>query len=266
MLITSRPTANEFYSKFKFNRSVEIIGFTEERIENYVKKFCQKHVRDDLDDLKAKIWNHIKSFSDLLNSCYIPVNCWIVVTILFESYKDPTNETDALPATLTELYQAAVIYFDKHHFRKVGGQPYKKATEKLQSLAFKGIEPKQLIFDIESFDEQMKQSGLLNSLSNPHSQAQTKFCFIHLTIQEFLAAKHVIEMFSPEEINQFIFSHIKSSKWELVLQFIAGLLGREIEMFQKSHYKDCVWAFGKALSLHQRTVCFIQQRITLHCL
>ena len=247
VVVTSRPTAHKFYSKFKFDRTVEIVGFTEDRIEEYVTKFCKSH---DQDDLKPIIWNHIKSSSDLLNSCYIPVNCWIVVTILFERVQaDPTNEIESLPTTLTDLYQAAVTHLDENHFRKIGGQSSEEAIKKLQSLAFKAIEPMQLIFDSKSFDEQMKQSGLLNSLSNPHSQAQTQFCFIHLTIQEFLAAKHVIKMFSPKEIKKFIFSHIEEPKWHLVLQFIAGLLGKEIKMFQKDRYKDCVLAFAKSFEL-----------------
>ena len=247
VVVTSRPTAHKFYSKFKFDRTVEIIGFTEDRIEEYVAKFCNSH---DQDDLKPIIWNHIKSSSDLLNSCYIPVNCWIVVTILFERVQaDPTNEIESLPTTLTDLYQAAVTHLDENHFRKIGGQSSEEAIKKLQSLAFKAIESMQLIFDSKSFDEQMKQSGLLNSLSNPHSQAQTHFCFIHLTIQEFLAAKHVIKMFSPKEIKKFIFSHIEEPKWHLVLQFIAGLLGMEIKMFKKDRYKDCVLAFAKSFEL-----------------
>ena len=190
IVATSRPTAHKFSSKFNFDRTVEIIGFTEDRIEEYVTQFCHSHERNDL---KLKIWNHIKSSSDLLNSCYIPVNCWIVVTILFESVQaDPTNEIESSPTTLTELYEAAITHLDENHFRKVRGHSSIEAIKKLQSLAFKGIEPMQLIFDSKSFDKQMKQSGLLNSLSNPHSQAQTQFCFIHLTIQEFLAARHVI--------------------------------------------------------------------------
>ena len=248
VLVTSRPTANQFYSKFKFDRTVEIIGFTEARIEEYITKFCQSH---NGDDLKPKIWNHIQSSSDLLNSCYIPVNCWIVVTILFESLEDPQNEIDALPTTLTDLYQAAVAHFGKEHFRKFDRHSSEEATKKLQSLAFKGIEPMQLIFDNALFDEEMKQSGLLNSLSNPYSQVQTQFCFIHLTIQEFIAAKHVIESFNPEEIKEFISSHLNNGKWHLVLQFIAGLLGKQIKMLKKDRreVKDCVLAFAESFEL-----------------
>ena len=269
VLVTSRPTANQFYSKFKFDRTVEIIGFTEARIEEYITKFCQSHNRDALE---PKIWNHIQSSSDLLNACYIPVNCWIVVTILFDRLKYPRDEISALPATLTELYQAAVTYFDDNHFRKLDTQSKAKeeakeeATKELQRLAFKGIEEMQLIFKKKHFDEEMKRSGLLNSLSNPYSQVQTQFCFIHLTIQEFLAAKHVIESFNPEEIKEFICSHINSGKWHLVLQFIAGLLGEEIGTSKKDRrkVKDCVLAFAESFECTSEDgVFFVNDSYTL---
>jgi hypothetical protein len=43
VLVTSRPTANELYSRFTFDRIVEIIGFTSDKIEEYVRKFCDSH-------------------------------------------------------------------------------------------------------------------------------------------------------------------------------------------------------------------------------
>ncbi len=224
VLVTSRPTANELYSRFTFDRTVEIIGFTSDKIEEYVSKFCENHERIDL---KPKIWKYIKSSADLLRLCYIPVNCFIVSTILFECLSDPRKDTDALPTTLTELYQAAIAHFDKHHHQKLHGQSSEKAIKKLQSLAYNGIVRGQLVFDKKLFDEQMKRSGLLNSLSNPYSQVQTQFCFIHLTIQEFLAAKHVTETFTPKKIKKFFFSHIERGEWHLVLRFIAGLLGKK---------------------------------------
>ena len=94
------------------------------------------------------------------------------------------------------------------------------------------MEHRRLVFSGELFDEQMQRSGLLNRLSNPIYPIQTQFCFIHLTIQEFLAARHVIESFAPEEITEFITTHIESGKWHLVLQFIAGLLGKKIKILR----------------------------------
>ena len=157
VLVTSRPTANDFYSKLPFERTVEILGFTSGEIQTYVRKFCDNKNRSDLEQ---KIWNHIESSSDLLNLCYIPVNCWIVSTILFECASDPRKDTGALPTTVAELYQSAIKHLDKHHNRKLPGQSSEEAIKKLQLLAYYGIEPMQLVFDEESFDEEMKNSGL----------------------------------------------------------------------------------------------------------
>ncbi len=246
VLVTSRPTANEFYSKLSFDRSIEIIGFTRAKIEEYVSRFCDNI---DRDDLKPKIWNHIQSSSDLLNLCYIPVNCFIVCVTLSGCLNDPRNATGALPTTLTKLYQTATNHFASHHNRNLDETSSEQTLEKLQELAFHGIERGQLVFNKKSFNELMKRSGLVNSLSNPVFPIQTQFCFIHLTIQEFLAARHVTETRTADEIEGFISTHIKDSKWYLVLQFLAGLLGEKMKM-SDSDYQHCIFAFVTCLASH----------------
>ena len=119
-----------------------------------------------------------------------------------------------------------------------------KKQKETPVISIQRIEPMQLIFNKISFDIEVKQSGLLNSLSNPYSQVQTQFCSIHLTIQELLAAKHVVKSFHPEEIKEFISSHINSGKWRLVLQFIAGLLGKEIKILKKRLLQGQGLCFG----------------------
>ena len=247
VLVTSRPTADDFYSRLDFDRNVEIIGFTSDKIEEYVSRFCDNN---NTSDLSTKIWNHIKSSSEVLNLCYIPVNCFIVcITLSGCLSTNPRNETDALPTTLTELYQTAVDHFGKHHHRNADrNSTTHEALKKLQRLAFLGMESGQLVFNQKLFDEQMKNSGLLNSLSNPIFPLRTQFCFIHLTIQEFLAARHVTETFARPEIKTFISDHVESGKWHLVLQFIGGLLGMKIKNFERK-YKDCVFAFAESLEV-----------------
>ncbi|XP_028413219.1 NACHT, LRR and PYD domains-containing protein 3-like [Dendronephthya gigantea] len=262
ILVTTRPTASD-YSKLRFDRTVEIIGFTSEKIEHYVIKFCENHNRSYL---KPEMWNHINSSSDLLNLCYIPVNSFIVSTVLFKYFTDRSNETAVLPTTLTELYQAAIKHFDKDHYRKTDGPSSKMVVKNLQSLAYKGILHGQLVFNEELFDEEMRRSGLLNKLSNPiHPAIQEQFCFIHLTVQEFLAAKHVTEKQSLEEIKNFICSNVKDGKWHLVLQFIAGILGQKIKTCGEEYqrFKDCVLAFAESFRVDEGELAFGADYVSL---
>lgn len=246
IVVTSRPTADSFYSRLNFDRSVEIIGFTSDKIEQYVSRFCENN---DRSDLKTKIWDHITSSSDLLNLCYIPVNCFIVCVTVSGCLSHPDNCTGSLPTTLTELYSAAIDHFAVYHNRNLD-QTSSNTIEKLRDLAFRGIENGQLVFKQELFDAQMKVSGLVNSLSNPIFPVRTQFCFIHLTIQEFLAAQLVIETLAPNAMVKFISDHINSGKWHLVLQFLAGLLGEKSKMFA-SDYHECTMSFAKGLTFQE---------------
>ena len=249
VLVTSRPTAENFFSSFDFDRTVEIIGFTPNKVEQYVTRFCANNNRTDL---KPKIWSHINSSSELLNLCYIPENCYIVCFALSGFFIHPKNYTSALPTTLTELYQTAIHVFEEYHHRNADGKSTKEeilkklqeTLKKLQLISFRGMANGQLIFDQDLLDEQTKKSGLVNSLSNPYSPVKTQFCFIHLTIQEFLAARHVTETFTPAKIKKFISNHLRSHQWHLVLEFIAGLLGKKKTM-SDSEYKDCIMVFAE---------------------
>ena len=238
-MVTSRPTADDFYSRLHFDRMVEIIGFTSHKIKDYVSRFCENNNRIDVE---PKIWNHIESSSELLNLCYIPVNCSIICTTLSECLSDPTNDTGTLPSTLTELYETATNHYEEHH-HKGDKSTAKDVLKKLRELAFKHMAKGQLVFEQKLFDEHMQKSGLLNSLSNPIFALKKQFCFIHLTIQEFLAAEHVIETYSTTEIEKFISDHFENAKWHLILQFIAGLAGKKMKMSGTRVDRSCIWAF-----------------------
>ncbi|CAB4008007.1 NACHT, LRR and PYD domains-containing 14-like [Paramuricea clavata] len=265
ILVTSRPTASDVYSKLKFDRKVEIIGFTLDKIEKYVEQFCANHEKNDL---KPKILSHIKSSSEIKNLCYIPVNSFIVCVTLLNCLHDPDND-NPLPTTLTELYQAALVYFHKNHDRNESKGCYQKVIKELQWLAFDGMKNDQLIFYGELVNEQMKESGLLHCLPVPFFQIQAQVCFIHLTVQEFLAAKHIVETKEPEDINEFISSHVEHGKWHLVLQFLAGLLGRRMKM--SDQYRSCVLAFTEHFSCEisdENIVCNLDpsQVLVMKCL
>ena len=248
VVVTSRSTTDDFYSNFQFDRNVEILGFTQDKIKEYVARFCYEN---DQSDLKLKIWGHIQSFSELLSLCCIPINCFIVCSTLLACL---VYCTSTLPRTLTEHYHNILVNLETHDRNTNGYRITGETLKKLQKLAFVGMQHGRFIFDVEEVDEHMRKSCLLHSLSNETFPVQAKVCFIHRTLQEFLAAKHVTETLNASKIKEFILAHVTSSKWHLVLQFIAGLLGEQIKMFDRKLYHDCVLAFTESLEVNNALI------------
>ena len=244
VLTTSRPTAQHVFKELKFDRTVEILGFFEEQIKEYALKFCENN--DEL------IWNRIKESDELLSLCYIPVNSFIVCLTLKESIgNDEINPHRDIPKTVTELYKRAVkVLLYRHHPEyKVKPRPidylitpFPKELDKdlmtIKEVAKKGICDGKLIFEkstAEGFGE-LANSGFFHQL--PDKQRKL-FCFLHLTLQEFLAASKVVD--DMGKVVQFLDDHVKDPKWHLVIQFVAGLVGDEIREDPKkyeSQYAD----------------------------
>lgn len=251
VLTTSRPTVLGSIGISSFDRTVEIMGFTEEKVRKYVENYCKR----DQDSTTAKrIWEHINSNLNLLSLCYIPVNCRIFCFFLKELITlhalENCQDSITLPTRLTDIYQGALrLLIFKHHpeyrdkpFR--GNERFSESVERdltdLGSLARKGIDEGRMIFDSEEVAE-MKHSGLLNQMPDSRLspvEFKQRFCFIHLTLQEFLAAREFVKM-DPDKLNEFIASNAEDPKWHLVIQFIAGLLyGQQNEAV--SSFANCL--------------------------
>ena len=232
-VVTScRPTVLGSVEISSFDRTVEIMGFTEEKAHKYVDSYCQGDT-----NIAARIWEHISSNLHLLSLCYIPVNCRIFCYFLKEFVKlsPPGSGSVTLPTRLTDVYQGALrLFVFRHHpeFRDKpfrGNERFSDSVETtltdLGSLARRGITEGRLIFDKEEVAE-MINCGLLNQMPDSRlSPVEFKqhFCFIHLTLQEFLAAREIAKM-DADELKIFIASNAEDPKWHLVIQFVAGLL------------------------------------------
>ena len=233
VLTTTRATGVNSFRGLTFDRNAEIVGFTPQRIEEYVKKFCNQ-VAETTD----KVWNWIKGSRDLLNLCYVPANCSIVCFILKMCTELNKSASDSfnLPTTLTELYQYAVrIFLLKHNPLYHGScismdeiqsddclQGMQDTLNRLKELAHKGMKEKRLIFDLKDV-EGMENCGLLHKLPGTY---KSKFYFFHFTMQEFLAAKYIV---TSEEEGTLISSKVPDQDWDLVIQFVAGLLRNHYE-------------------------------------
>ena len=251
ILATTRPTAVKYLAHSDVQRTVEIRGFTSENVEEYVEKFTRGYP-----GTKEKMWGHIKSNINLFSLCYIPVNCFLICHCLLQSI---LCESSQLPTRMTDIYQMTVKMFLFNHMHNREGFP-REELEKLKSthmygpfenfpedlqkifnslgkIAYKGIEEERLLFESSEVSG-LEDCGLLHKLPDLKPKAwndprKSQFCFIHLTVQEFFAAKHLVNSKTKEEIERFVSDHINNGTWQVVLQFVAGLLNSSRDIFIK---------------------------------
>ena len=248
VLMTTRPNAVSCIRSPNFDKTVEILGFTTEQVEDYVEKFSKQG------DKAETIKQHITSNSNLQAFCYVPVNCFIICSCLLELLSN-TGFT-SLPTRLTEIYSIAIkmFYFsyDDNQYRhdKAEGQqfflkpfkefssPVQEVFKRLGKIAFNGIKEGRLIFESHEVKD-LESNGLFHRLPDtrerPLGERREQYCFLHLTIQEFLAAKYLVDTYSSEDLQKFVSDHIQYGAWRVVMQFVAGLLdekeGKSTDIF-----------------------------------
>ncbi|KAM9354912.1 protein NLRC3-like [Pholidichthys leucotaenia] len=199
--ITTRPAAaNQIPAKY-VHLVTEVRGFSDPQKEEYFRK----RFRDE--EQASRIISHIKTSRSLHIMCHIPVFCWITAAVLEDELK--TRVGGELPKTLTEMYiHFLVVQAKLKKVKYEGGalsDPHwssdsRKMIESLGKLAFEQLQEGNLIF----YDSDLTACGIDIREASVYSGVFTQifkeerglyqdkvFCFIHLSVQEFLAALHV---------------------------------------------------------------------------
>ena len=241
ILTTTRPTAVKCVRHVRFQRTVEIRGFTSDDVKEYVKNFTRGNP-----EAMEKMWEHIKSNINLFSFCYIPMNCFLICHCLLQIILSESSQ--ALPTKMTDIYKMTVKMFLFNHNREGYSpeelamlksthmdEPFDKLPEELQQIfnslgeiAFKGIDQRRLLFESSEVSD-LEDCGLLHKLPDLKPKAlddpsKSQFCFTHLTVQEFFAAKHLVGTETDEGIERFVCNHINDGTWQVVLQFASGLM------------------------------------------
>uniref|UniRef100_A0A3P8QC85 NACHT LRR and PYD domain-containing protein n=1 Tax=Astatotilapia calliptera TaxID=8154 RepID=A0A3P8QC85_ASTCA len=149
--------------------------------------------------------------------CHIPVFCWITATVLEDVLE--TREGGQLPKTLTEMYIHFLVVQAKVKKVKYDGgsetDPHwspesRKMMESLGKLAFDQLQKGNLIFyesDLTECSIDIRAASVYSGVftqifKEERGLYQDKvFCFIHLSVQEFLAALHVHLTFINSGLN-----------------------------------------------------------------
>ncbi|XP_053725952.1 NLR family CARD domain-containing protein 3-like [Synchiropus splendidus] len=208
--ITTRPAAANQIPPECVDRVTEVRGFTDLQKEEYFMKRFR-------DEQQSAIMSHIRSSRSLYIMCHIPIFCWITATVLEDMLK--SRETRELPKTLTEMYihflvvQAKVKQLKFHGGAgtdEVWTPESRKMMESLGKLAFEQLQRGNLIF----YESDLTECGIDITAAAVYSGVFTQifreerglyqdkvFCFVHLSLQEFLAALHVHLKFFNSGVN-----------------------------------------------------------------
>ncbi|XP_051802392.1 NLR family CARD domain-containing protein 3-like [Acanthochromis polyacanthus] len=209
--ITTRPAAANQIPPDCVDMVTEVRGFTDPQKEEYFRKRFR-------DKKKASsIISHMKKSRSLHIMCHIPVFCWITATVLEELLR--SREGGDLPRTLTEMFIHHLVVQAKVKKVKYDGgaetDPHwspdsRRMIESLGKLAFNQLQRGNLIF----YESDLTECGIDAEAASVYSGVFTQifkeerglyqdkvFCFVHLCVQEFLAAFHVHQTFINSGIN-----------------------------------------------------------------
>ncbi|XP_058621176.1 NACHT, LRR and PYD domains-containing protein 3-like isoform X2 [Onychostoma macrolepis] len=213
--ITTRPAAASKIPPDCIDRLTEIRGFSDAQKEEYFRK------RFTDEDQAREITDHVKQSKSLFIMCHIPVFCWISATVLQNILEQKRNNdvksnqaddasktlqesnTEDTPKTLTQMYTHFLRFQIQQSRRKYGGEYTpdvswdKDAMLSLGKLAFQQLQRNNVIFydtDLEACGIDVYKASVYSGMCTQIFKEETginvgtMYCFVHLSIQEFIAA------------------------------------------------------------------------------
>ena len=229
VIVTSRPISSGDLCPLVSSR-IEVLGFAAEE----QRLFFTECLNNDTKAVET-LMEGLSSNPALEGSCYIPLNASIVAHLYL---------TDgSLPSTIYGIFSSLVQHCLSRYLHERQGIPQKLASlesldglpddlfsffEHLCKLAFTGTRDNKVTFsssDIEALgcSDEICELGLLQAVSSIVSHGRSVYHnFLHLSIQEMLAAFHISRMPASEQISTFD-SMFNDARFSAVLQFYAAI-------------------------------------------
>ncbi|XP_038565798.1 NACHT, LRR and PYD domains-containing protein 12-like [Micropterus salmoides] len=253
--ITSRPAAANQIPLSCLDRVTEVRGFTDAQKEEYFRR----RVSDE--ELSSRMISHIKTSRSLHIMCLIPVFCWITATVL--EHMLSTDQRGELPKTLTDLYSHFLLVqtqrkkqkYDEGHETSLM-ETDRKVLLKLGRLAFEHLEKGNIMFYQEDLEqcgldvtEVSVYSGVCTEIFKRESVIfqKTVYCFVHLSVQEFLAAVYVFHCYTNRNI-EVLEAFLREKHVDSALDvFLKGAMMKSLQ--SKNGHLDLFVRFLHGLSL-----------------
>ena len=232
VLVTSRPYASEYLQKLHtstINCHVELVGFKKEQIHECIKNNITDHSK------AMKLIKQLDEREDIESLCYTPLNCVIVAYVY--------NARETLFSTFTSLFHEFVLEAVKRELIKNNSpsettsisdlssipKPHAQHLAALEKVAYKSLsmEAFQIVFDYEDLESDSNviahSFGLITSVKTfVKDEGGSQVQFLHLSIQEYLAARFASKIFHSEEQIDLIREYVHKSQFRLFLLFYVG--------------------------------------------
>ncbi|XP_065127723.2 NLR family CARD domain-containing protein 3-like [Paramisgurnus dabryanus] len=277
--ITSRPAAANQIPSDCVHQITDVRGFNDPQKDEYF----IKRINDE--SLSNRIIRHIKSSRSLYIMCHIPVFCWITATVLERMLSESESQAE-IPKTLTQMFTHFLIFQTKLKSQKYDGklevdlQQVRKSLLSLGKLAFQQLEKGNLIFyeeDLRECDIDVRDASVYSGVCTQIFREELGlnlvkvYSFVHLTIQEFLAALFVFLSFSqqtPGFFSMIRFSDLMKSEVDKALQsenghrdlYLRFLMGLSLESNQMI-LRDLLTQTGRRSDTRQEIVEYIKMKI-----
>ncbi|XP_037396756.1 NLR family CARD domain-containing protein 3-like isoform X2 [Pygocentrus nattereri] len=249
--ITSRPAACGQIPPECVDQVTEVRGFSDPQKEEYFRK----RISDQ--SVANRVITHMKSSRSLYIMCHIPVFCWIAASVLERMLGE--SESGEIPKTLTQMFTQFLIFQIKHKDQKYHGncdtdpRQTREMIQALGKLAFQQLEKGNLIF----YEEDLRECGIDVREVSVYSGVCTQifreelglhlgkvFSFVHLSVQEFLAALFVFFSFISQ--NRNVLEHQTHSN-STVTDFLKSAVDRALQ--SENGHLDLFLRFLLGLSL-----------------
>ena len=210
LVVSSRPHASVLLRK-QATLQVDILGFTEEQQKHYI-----EYSLKDQSQIK-QLTTYLDQHNIIGSLCYLPFNLLLLLFLYKQGFP--------LPNSVTELYNIFICLTIRRNLSKYGitakqaitninnlPEPYGKFIQQLSKLSLQALNNNQLIFtldeikqfcpQVESIPGALNAFGLLQAIEHVSIfQTTTTFNFLHLSLQEFLAANYITTLTPDEELS-----------------------------------------------------------------
>ena len=268
VIVTSRSYASSsLLTMDTLSRHVQVIGFSKEEISTVIiqtlqkdtklaQKLIDKKKEDDKNNepftttqsskdsqLAVALINDLKVRNDVKSLCYIPLVCSIVILIY-------CKEGGHLPTTLTQLYENFILQTIRRHVKRHDIDPYTlgslsslpsqlaKSLQEICQIAYTNLAKARMTFtsdQLQSLSEAVKEDylGLMTTFTE---YDEKKYQFLHLSIQEFLAAWWIAK--HEKKTEEVFKDHFDDDHFRMCLRFVAGLTHLEHKSYQQYFNKQ----------------------------